>query len=75
MGESLVQRFKRQARSLATHCHCGEYEPVRVTAEPGFRVLWYGLPGTMPVIPERKWCGHRRIERALIKAYRAGRAA
>jgi hypothetical protein len=72
----IVKRFKVHARILAgDHCQCGQYEPVRTQMIPGATMLYYGPAGTTPAIPEQKHCVHRRIEMALIKAYRTGRAA
>lgn len=71
---SLLDGFDSKAKALDPRCQCGEYEPARTAHESFFLMMYYGPPGSRPIIPERKWCRHRSIKLALIRAYRAGRA-
>lgn len=71
---SRLERFDLDAKRFDPWCQCGQYEPTRVEWDWGFVTMYYGPPGSRPIIPERKWCRHRSIKLALIRAYRAGRA-
>jgi len=71
----LVDGFRQRALALAG-CTCGWAEPDRIKDEGALRYYYYDSAGIgKPRIPQSRHCRHRAIERALVRAYRAGRRA
>ena len=70
----IAERFEWMAKSFVgwPDCRCGASDYRVVKTEPS--VTWVEPNGT--VMPKRNlYCRHRRIELALIRAYRSGREA
>ena len=68
-----VKKYRWMAQAFVgwPDCACGASD-YRVVRTEGL-VQWVEPTGV--IVPERKWCRHRPIELALLRAYRAGRKA
>lgn len=73
-----LQELDRQAKILVgwPDCECDVNQNQSRSYEPG--VTWVHFHWPMKTLPKRhirrRMCKHRRVLRALIRAYRAGRS-
>lgn len=71
----VFKQLDQKARTLVgwpqCMCDASDYRHVRWEGP----VQWVEPTGVMVPAKTRKWCRHRQLTRALVKAYRQGRAA